>query len=106
MEGCSAPLVVKFADTQKEKDQKKMHQMHAANLWNITSGGISSPITQTGASMSSPILSNSPQQQSSPFLATDAISPASLQFLQQLQAVGLQQQLLQGLFNLINFFLF
>lgn len=98
MEGCSAPLVVKFADTQKEKDQKKMHQMHAANLWNITSGGISSPMTQTAASMSSPILPNSPQQQqSSPFLATDAISPASLQFLQQLQAVGLQQQLLQGL---------
>lgn len=97
MEGCSAPLVVKFADTQKEKDQKKMHQMHAASLWNITSGGISSPMTQTGASMSSPILSNSPQQQSSPFLAQDAISPASLQFLQQLQAVGLQQQLLQGL---------
>ncbi|XP_036668778.3 CUGBP Elav-like family member 1 isoform X3 [Drosophila suzukii] len=29
MEGCSAPLVVKFADTQKEKDQKKMQQIHA-----------------------------------------------------------------------------
>ncbi|KAH8249400.1 hypothetical protein KR032_009317 [Drosophila birchii] len=29
MEGCSAPLVVKFADTQKEKDQKKMQQLHA-----------------------------------------------------------------------------
>ncbi|XP_068150327.1 CUGBP Elav-like family member 3 isoform X3 [Drosophila tropicalis] len=29
MEGCSAPLVVKFADTQKEKDQKKMQQFHA-----------------------------------------------------------------------------
>lgn len=30
MEGCSAPLVVKFADTQREKEQKKVHQMHAA----------------------------------------------------------------------------
>ncbi|XP_030080383.1 CUGBP Elav-like family member 2 isoform X6 [Drosophila hydei] len=29
MEGCSAPLVVKFADTQKEKDQKKMQQLQA-----------------------------------------------------------------------------
>lgn len=34
MEGCSSPLVVKFADTQKEKDQKRLQQMQA-NLWNI-----------------------------------------------------------------------
>ena len=30
MEGCSAPLVVKFADTQKEKDQKKIQQIQAS----------------------------------------------------------------------------
>ncbi|KYN07375.1 CUGBP Elav-like family member 2 [Cyphomyrmex costatus] len=34
MEGCSSPLVVKFADTQKEKDQKRMQQLQS-NLWNI-----------------------------------------------------------------------
>ncbi|OXU30869.1 hypothetical protein TSAR_008848 [Trichomalopsis sarcophagae] len=34
MEGCSSPLVVKFADTQKDKDQKRLQQMQA-NLWNI-----------------------------------------------------------------------
>ncbi|XP_067133650.1 CUGBP Elav-like family member 2 isoform X3 [Centruroides vittatus] len=34
MEGCSSPLVVKFADTQKEKDQKRQQQM-MANLWNM-----------------------------------------------------------------------
>ncbi|XP_063222563.1 CUGBP Elav-like family member 1 isoform X29 [Bacillus rossius redtenbacheri] len=34
MEGCSSPLVVKFADTQKEKDQKRLQQMQA-NLWNL-----------------------------------------------------------------------
>ncbi|KZC08134.1 CUGBP Elav-like family member 2 [Dufourea novaeangliae] len=34
MEGCSAPLVVKFADTQKEKDQKRMQHLQT-NLWNI-----------------------------------------------------------------------
>lgn len=27
MEGCSAPLVVKFADTQKEKELKRQQQM-------------------------------------------------------------------------------
>ncbi|KAL3881595.1 hypothetical protein ACJMK2_028013 [Sinanodonta woodiana] len=32
MEGCSSPVVVKFADTQKEKEQKKLHQMNT-NLW-------------------------------------------------------------------------
>ena len=30
------PLVVKFADTPKEKDQKKMQQ-HTQNLWNAAS---------------------------------------------------------------------
>ncbi|XP_022644921.1 CUGBP Elav-like family member 2 isoform X4 [Varroa destructor] len=34
MKGCSNPLVVKFADTQKEKDQKKQQQM-INSLWNM-----------------------------------------------------------------------
>lgn len=34
MEGCSSPLVVKFADTQKEKDQKRMAQLQS-NLWGL-----------------------------------------------------------------------
>lgn len=38
MEGCGSPLVVKFADTQKEKDQKRQQQM-MANLWNMTNCG-------------------------------------------------------------------
>ena len=33
MEGCSSPLVVKFADTQKDKDQKRIHQIQST-LWN------------------------------------------------------------------------
>ncbi|CAL1546117.1 unnamed protein product [Lymnaea stagnalis] len=37
MEGCSSPLVVKFADTQREKEQRKAQQMNQ-NLWN-TGGG-------------------------------------------------------------------
>jgi len=32
MEGCSSPLVVKFADTQKDKEAKKVQQLQA-NLW-------------------------------------------------------------------------
>ncbi|KOB76293.1 Uncharacterized protein OBRU01_06039, partial [Operophtera brumata] len=74
MEGCSAPLVVKFADTQKEKEQKKFQAMQAS-LW-----GLTTPVTPAA------------------YLASEAaLSPATqLQLLQQLQAVGLQQQLLQG----------
>ncbi|XP_037975399.1 CUGBP Elav-like family member 1 isoform X5 [Plutella xylostella] len=77
MEGCSAPLVVKFADTQKEKEQKKLQAMQA-NLW-----GLTTPMPPTA------------------YLASEAaLSPATqlqlLQQLQGLQAVGLQQQLLQG----------
>jgi hypothetical protein len=36
-QGCSSPMVVKFADTQKEKDQKRVHHVGSStNLW----GGI------------------------------------------------------------------
>ncbi|KAM3963646.1 CUGBP Elav-like family member 1 isoform 2-T2 [Aphomia sociella] len=73
MEGCSAPLVVKFADTQKEKEQKKLQAMQAS-LWSLTA-----PVAPT------------------PYLASEAaLSPTQLQLLHQIQAVGLQQQLLQG----------
>ncbi|XP_017024295.1 CUGBP Elav-like family member 2 isoform X3 [Drosophila kikkawai] len=97
MEGCTSPLVVKFADTQKEKEQKKIQQIQA-NLWNLASN-INIPLGQTATTVSTPILPNPPQQ-ASPVLGADAITPASIQLLQQLQAVGLQQQLLQALTGL------
>lgn len=93
MEGCSAPIVVKFADTQKEKEQKKMQQMQA-NLWNLAAANMN--IGSTTAPSTPSILPNPPQQSSPILAATESISPASLHLLQQLQAVGLQQQILQG----------
>ncbi|XP_060080209.1 CUGBP Elav-like family member 2 isoform X6 [Ylistrum balloti] len=42
MEGCTSPVVVKFADTQKEKEQKKLQQM-SANLWNMSVGNNMTP---------------------------------------------------------------
>lgn len=101
MDGCSAPIVVKFADTQKEKEQKKMQQMQA-NLWNLAAANINIGSTTAAAQTAPPttpsIIQNHPPQQPSPILqaATESISPASLHLLQQLQAVGLQQQILQG----------
>ncbi|XP_059618361.1 CUGBP Elav-like family member 2 isoform X2 [Phlebotomus argentipes] len=100
IKGCSAPLVVKFADTQKDKEQKRLQQLQA-NLWTVSgSNGLTMPLTQSATTMSSPVLPNPPQQQS-PFLAADAIPPSqTLQLFQQLQGlqtVGIQQQLLQGL---------
>ncbi|KAH8352518.1 hypothetical protein KR084_004637 [Drosophila pseudotakahashii] len=47
MDGCSAPLVVKFADTQKEKDQKKMQQIHAFCGINGPSGASAGAATPT-----------------------------------------------------------
>uniref|UniRef100_A0A8C6WMV5 Cugbp, Elav-like family member 1 n=1 Tax=Neogobius melanostomus TaxID=47308 RepID=A0A8C6WMV5_9GOBI len=46
MEGCSSPIVVKFADTQKDKEQKRlaqqlqqhMQQLSAASLWSNLTG--------------------------------------------------------------------
>lgn len=93
MDGCSAPIVVKFADTQKEKEQKKMQQMQA-NLWNLAAANMN--IGSTTAPSTPSILPNPPQQSSPILAATESITPASLHLLQQLQAVGLQQQILQG----------
>lgn len=92
MEGCSAPLVVKFADTQKEKDAKRVQTIQN-NLWNFA--GLNSPLAPSPVPVASPIHSNPPAH-TSPYLASDAIPTASLQLLQQIQAFGLQQQLLHG----------
>lgn len=71
MEGCSAPLVVKFADTQKEKELKRQQQMQA-NVWNALTAATPTPQSQYG-----PVLTSN-----------DAAS------LQLLQSAFLQQQLL------------
>lgn len=137
MEGCSAPLVVKFADTQKEKEQKKIQQLQAsilslgpsaasavaANgttaLTTAAANGGTSVVQQqqaaaaaalglaaatapsacqsaTTMAASAPLITNPPQPVN-PFIGADAMSTSSLQLLQQMQAVGLQQHLLQGL---------
>lgn len=95
MEGCSAPLVVKFADTQKEKEQKRIQQIQK-NLWNLPSGLNLAPLSPTTTTDVSTNILNSSTQHSSPLLTEGNVSPSSLQLIQQLQAVGLQQQLLQG----------
>ncbi|XP_046388459.1 CUGBP Elav-like family member 1-B isoform X6 [Ischnura elegans] len=66
MEGCSSPLVVKFADTQKEKDQKRLQQLQA-NMWNLA-----------GVNVGPQYLSGNPQN----------CLPSSLQLLQQMQNSG------------------
>ncbi|XP_066598492.1 CUGBP Elav-like family member 1-A isoform X6 [Prorops nasuta] len=67
MEGCSSPLVVKFADTQKEKAQKRMQQIQA-NLWNIAGVNVAPHYLGTND--------------------THNLAPSSLQLLQQLQATA------------------
>lgn len=91
MDGCTSPLVVKFADTQKEKEQKKFQQ-YQSNLWNLAN--INIPLAQTA---NSPLLPATPQQ-TSPVLGSDALTPSSLQLLQQLQVVAANQHLLQSKF--------
>ncbi len=100
MEGCSAPLVVKFADTQREKEQKKIQQLQSTIL-NVSSNGIPTSIGQSATTIASPLITNPPQHPN-PFIGADAITPSSS--LQLLQLVGLQQQqLMQGM-NCLNFF--
>lgn len=137
MDGCSAPLVVKFADTHKDKEQKKFHQMQASLISSFKGAGtvtgaispgcepIASPLSTTNGSAqsnipmnlnlsgsvqannlvnlpnataltSNPSLITNPPRTCNPFIGSDALSTSSLQFLQQMQAVGLHQQMLQG----------
>ena len=48
MEGCSSPLVVKFADTQKEKEQKKVLQLQN-NLWTLSTAPLAAAAAQAPA---------------------------------------------------------
>jgi len=94
MEGCSSPMVVKFADTQKEKEQKKVQQIQT-NLWSLAS------VNSTGISSAYPPLGQ-PQIQSPNSVEGLVGSPLTIgtpQILSHLphnnyNLVALQQQLL------------
>lgn len=97
MEGCSAPVVVKFADTQREKDQKKMQQIQA-NICGLTSigSGATIPATpsanglttallqphqsltaRTNPSMAAALMATSPQQSASSATLVPTTTPIS-----------------------------
>lgn len=82
MDGCSAPLVVKFADTQKEKDQKRLQQMQAS-LWGAAAAAAASATQSTLAT---------PTQQFPLLQSTEALNPTSLQLLQAMGGSALLQQ--------------
>uniref|UniRef100_A0A673XKF1 Cugbp, Elav-like family member 1 n=2 Tax=Salmo trutta TaxID=8032 RepID=A0A673XKF1_SALTR len=109
MEGCSSPIVVKFADTQKDKEQKRiaqqlqqqMQQLNAASMWgNLT--GLNSLGPQYLA-VSDYLLLHHPQQTgSSPTSCNNnSVNPmASLGALQSLAAgagAGLNMGSLAGM---------
>uniref|UniRef100_A0A8C7Q8Y0 Cugbp, Elav-like family member 1 n=1 Tax=Oncorhynchus mykiss TaxID=8022 RepID=A0A8C7Q8Y0_ONCMY len=109
MEGCSSPIVVKFADTQKDKEQKRiaqqlqqqMQQLNAASMWgNLT--GLNSLGPQYLA-VSDHLLLHHPQQTgSSPTSCNNnSVNPmASLGALQSLAAgagAGLNMGSLAGM---------
>jgi len=86
MEGCSSPIVVKFADTQKDKEQRKVQQLQTG-LWGLSSPGVSPTY-----------LTASPQQ---PALASLLGSPLTVGNPQQLVALTQQQQQLISLQQLL-----
>ncbi|XP_014674146.1 PREDICTED: CUGBP Elav-like family member 1-A [Priapulus caudatus] len=56
MEGCSAPMVVKFADTQKDKEQKKIQEQMGGSMWSLP--GLATVPPQYLASNTIPTLAN------------------------------------------------
>ncbi|GFS28571.1 CUGBP Elav-like family member 2 [Trichonephila inaurata madagascariensis] len=99
MEGCNSPLVVKFADTQKDKDQKRQYQlmanlMNMANLANIGAAA-SQPGFGTFANLpqvSSGLSSLSLQQQLAALSAVQASVNNSSTGLNSLNIQGLTSQ--------------
>ena len=100
MEGCSSPIVVKFADTQKDKEQRKVRpdkffgfsppeqvQQLQTGLWGLSSPGVNPTY-----------LTASPQQ---PALASLLGSPLTVGNPQQLVALTQQQQQLISLQQLL-----
>lgn len=77
MEGCSAPLVVKFADTQKEKEQKKLQQLQIG-LWNAAAatGPAAVPVAVPQQSANSTNTLHHPVVQTIPTSA--AVAPTQL----------------------------
>lgn len=61
----------------------------------VQANGLVTVPNATALTSNSSLITNPPQT-CNPFIGADALSTSSLQFLQQMQAVGLQQQLLQG----------
>uniref|UniRef100_A0A3Q3LMG9 Cugbp, Elav-like family member 1 n=1 Tax=Mastacembelus armatus TaxID=205130 RepID=A0A3Q3LMG9_9TELE len=113
MEGCSSPIVVKFADTQKDKEQKRMaqqlqqqmQQLSAASMWGNLTGlnslgpqylAVSVFKTHISVFMQYIIISSSPTSSSS-----SSVNPmASLGALQSLAAgagAGLNMGSLAGM---------
>uniref|UniRef100_A0A8C5ATK7 RRM domain-containing protein n=1 Tax=Gadus morhua TaxID=8049 RepID=A0A8C5ATK7_GADMO len=98
MEGCSSPIVVKFADTQKDKEQKRMaqqlqqqmQQLNAASMWGNLTGLNSLGPQYLAVTGSSPTSSNN-----------SSVNPmASLGALQSLAAgagAGLNMSSLAGM---------
>lgn len=66
-------------------------------LFAVQANGLVTMPNATALTSNSSLITNPPQT-CNPFIGADALSTSSLQFLQQMQAVGqMQQQLLQGL---------
>ena len=57
MEGCSSPLVVKFADSQKDKEHKKIQALQTS-LWGLAPGP--APVLNTGYTLQPSIVQPSP----------------------------------------------
>ena len=103
MEGCSSPIVVKFADTQKEKEQKKVQQIQTG-LWGLSTGGglgqgyltMGSTVPHTNMGLASllgsPLTVGAPQQLAALTQQQQLISLQQLVAVQQQQLLAIQQQ--------------
>uniref|UniRef100_A0A3Q3WQQ1 RRM domain-containing protein n=1 Tax=Mola mola TaxID=94237 RepID=A0A3Q3WQQ1_MOLML len=86
MEGCSSPIVVKFADTQKDKEQKRMAQQLQQQLQQLSAASMWGNLT--GLNNLGPQYLALLQQSASTGNALNNLHPVSLNAMQNLAALA------------------
>ncbi|XP_062339064.1 CUGBP Elav-like family member 2 isoform X6 [Osmerus eperlanus] len=83
MEGCSSPIVVKFADTQKDKEQRRLQQQLAQQMQQLNSATTWGSLTGLGGLTPQYLAVRGPSASPTPYCSPAANAAAAAALLQQ-----------------------
>uniref|UniRef100_A0AAX7UND0 RRM domain-containing protein n=1 Tax=Astatotilapia calliptera TaxID=8154 RepID=A0AAX7UND0_ASTCA len=92
MEGCSSPLVVKFADTQRDKEQRRLQQQLVQQIQQLNSASTWGNLAGLGTLSPQYLAKNSVFDNSRVFVLSAGVNPLQLQNLATLAAAAAAAQ--------------